>query len=326
MTQRIARSTLRALCAAVLAAGALAVAPGVAHAGIRPPEPVGAGRVTGPATVATSRGRLAPGQAVTVQATLTCRVAEGFSRVSQGALYRLADSNPLGGANTMTELKQVGTGWTGSTFAWTGAGGDGVLYALTWAGELKWYRYASSTSTWRSGSGAVVGRGFTPKTKILNIALGGDGRFYVVMADGRLVVFRHTGRLTGAATWANAAGWPIGTGWTGNEIIIPNGDGTVYRQYQGVLYWYRHTDPALGAVTWKARKTIGSGWKFYDVLPAGGGVIYATEGGTGVVRQYRHTDPVNGAATWASSLGVVKLTARPDSFGIGIDPLACTLA
>lgn len=324
MTQRTARPALRAFCAAVLTAGALAAAPGVANAGIRPTEPVGQSDVARPGKVATAGSGKTSAQAVTVQATQTCRAAEGFSRVTAGALYRLVDSNPLGGANTMTEQRQVGTGWNGSTFAWTATGGDGVVYALTWAGDLKWYRYASSTTSWRSGSGAVIGRGFTPKTRIINIALGGDGRFYVVKANGALVVYRHTGRLTGAGTWANAGGWTIGTGWTGNEILVPNGDGTLYRQYQGALYWYRHSDPALGAVTWQPRRTIGSGWKFYDVLSAGGGVIYATEGGTGVVRQYRHTDPAGGANTWASSGGVVKMTARPDSFGIGIDPLACT--
>lgn len=286
----------------------------------------------GAGTVATSGVRASAGGVRTASAgvraaalpTVTCRAAEGFSRLTSGPLFRLSDSAPLGAANTMTELGQVGSGWTGTTFAWIGSGGDGVVYGLTWAGEIKWYRYNPGTSSWRPGSGTVIGRGFTPKTKVVNISLGGDGRFYIVRSTGELVIYRHTGRLTGAATWANSSGWKIGTGWTASEILIPNGDGTLYRQYQGALYWYRHTDPALGAVTWRARQTIGSGWKFYDVLPAGGGVLYATEGGSGTVRVYRHADPVGGTKVWAASTGVVKMTARPDSYGITVDPLACT--
>ncbi len=318
MSHRTAQRRLRGLAAAVLTVGLAVSVPAAAEATATPPSPVGG-----------STSRSAPRTyAVTAQAlaAVTCRAAEGFTRVNSGALYRLTDSAPTGAANTMSELGQVGSGWTGTAFAWVAAGGDGVVYGLTWTGDLKWYRYSTASSGWVAGSGRVVGRGFTPRTKMINIALGGDGRFYMVKTDGKLVLYRHTGRLTGAATWANPTGWTIGSGWTGNEIIIPNGDGTIYRQYQSALYWYRHTDPAAGAVTWSARRTIGSGWRFYDVLPAGAGVLYATQGGSGTVVVYRHGDPVGGSNGWAAATGVVKMTARPDSFGISVDPLACSLA
>jgi len=317
MSQRTARHGVRVLVAAALTAGLALSALAAADAAVTPPPPVGG-----------HAGRTAPRTyAVTAQAmaNVTCRAAEGFTRINSGALYRLNDSDPLGGANTMREVGQVGTGWTGSSFAWVGSGGDGVLYALTWSGDLRWYRYNAETSGWATGSGAVIGRGFTPRSKVINIALGGDGRFYIVRANGQLALYRHAGRLTGTISWANSGGWTIGSGWTGNEIIIPNGDGTVYRQYQSVLYWYRHSDPAAGAVTWQARKVVGSGWRFYDVLPAGAGVLYATQGGSGQVLVYRHGDPVGGANGWAATNGVVKLTARPDSFGIAVDPMACSL-
>ncbi|MBK6870988.1 MAG: hypothetical protein IPJ14_13730 [Kineosporiaceae bacterium] len=322
-TRRVARALGMAVATAAAAAVALATA-GSAGATPGPDATNRTGRTSIGSVGASGVPRLST---VTAQAlpSVTCRAAEGFSRITSGPLFRLSDSAPLGGANTMTELAQVGNGWTGSNFAWTAAGGDGAFYGLTWAGELKWYRYNAGTSSWRTGAGSIVGKGFIPKKKIINISLGGDGKFYVVFATGDLYLFQHTGRLTGAATWASAAGWKIGSGWTGSEIIIPNGDGTVYRQYQGVLYWYRHSDPALGAVTWQRKTAIGSGWKFYDVLSAGAGVLYATEGGTGQVRVYRHADPVGGTGVWATSQGVLKLTARPDSFGIGIDPLACSI-
>jgi hypothetical protein len=309
---------MRGLLAAVLTALLTAATAGVARADLRPPTPVGRYPVRSAPTLPSS---------VRAQAALSasCRTAEGFSRVNTGQLYRVTDTDPLGGAATMSEAGQIGSGFAGSTFAWIGSGGDGVLYALTWSGTLLWYRYDLANSRWLEAHGQVIGTGFTPRTRIINIAVGGDGWFYVVRSDGRLKLYQHLGRLDGSARWANPSGLLFGRGWTANEILAPNGDGTLYRQYQGYLYWYRHTDPADGPVTWTAGRRIGSGWRFYDLLPAGAGVLYATEGGSGAVKVYQHGDPVGGTAVWAQARGVAKMTARPDSFGITIDPLACSL-
>jgi hypothetical protein len=249
----------------------------------------------------------------------------GFSRTGAGALYALQDDAVLTGNGSLKEVGQAGRGWTGSAFAWTGTGGDGVVYALTWSGVLKWFRYDVTRKAWLSGSGRTIGSGLVPRTKIANISLGGDGDLYVVRTNGQLALYRHTGRLAGTASWATRGGSVIGTGWTGREIIVPNGDGTIYVQQGGKLYWMRHSDPASGPVTWSDKRLVGSGWRFYDLLPAGAGVIYATQGGTGDVVVYRHGDPLGGANVWASSTGLPKYTARPDSFGIVIDPLACTV-
>jgi hypothetical protein len=321
MSHRPAGTTgrvLRALLSGAVAAVLVATAAVSAEADVTSPDTVGDGR----AAASTPRAKSVRVQSL---AGVTCEPVAGFSRTDAGALYRVKDTNPLGGVGTMSELGQVGTGWGGNAFAWTAAGGDGVLYALTWSGDLKWYRYNNTTSGWRTGSGRVIGRGFIPNTRIVNISLGGDGSFYVVRANGQLAIYRHTGRLTGAATWARSTGWTIGAGWTGDEIIAPNGDGTVYRQYRGTLYWYRHTDPAAGAVTWRARKVIGAGWNFYDILSAGSGVLYATQDGTGEVLLYRHGDPVRGANGWAATRGVSKAMVRDDSYGIAVDPMACSL-
>jgi hypothetical protein len=164
-----------------------------------------------------------------------------------------------------------------------------------------------------------------PKTKIANISLGGDGEFYVVRTNGQLVIYKHTGRLTGQPSWASRTGWVIGSGWTGKEVLVPNGDGTLYVQQGGTLFWLRHSDPQAGRVTWSDKRLVGTGWRFYDLLPAGAGVIYATHGGTGDVVVYRHGDPVGGANLWANPVALPKYTARPDSYGVVIDPQACTL-
>jgi hypothetical protein len=236
----------------------------------------------------------------------------------------MTDTQVLGAANSMAEAGQVGAGW--GSFAWTGAGGDGVLYALTTAGKLVWYRFDSGTDSWMKGSGTVIGTGFTPGSKVVNIAVGASGWLYTVRSDGRLVVYQHTGRLTGTATWVNGGGYVIGSGWTGNELLAPQGDGTLYRQFAGVLYWFHHSDPSKGPVTWvnggkPAR--IGTGWRFYDLLALGSGVLLATSAPSGQVSVYQHSDPTGGSPTWGVT-GLKKYLARSDSFGIAVAPDTCS--
>jgi Tachylectin len=257
-------------------------------------------------------------------ATVTCGTADGFTRLSGGALYRLQDPTPLAGVNSLTETGLIGSGW--GSFAWTGSGGDGVLYALTSAGRLLWYRYDASTSAWAKGSGGLIGAGFTPGSKVINIAVGADGWIYTVRADGRLALYQHTGRLTGAATWANSGGYVMGAGWSGNELIAPQGGGTIYTQVSGSLYWFKHSDPRAGTVTWAngGRGTkIGSGWRFYDLLALGGGVLLATASPSGEVTLYQHADPAGGGQGWAVA-GLKKYQARSDSFGITMSPATCS--
>jgi len=264
-----------------------------------------------------------PTPAPTPGPAATCAPAEGFTRLSGGALYRLHDDQLLGGAATLAETGTVGSGW--GSFAWTGAGGDGVLYALTSTGALRWYRYDVATSSWAKGSGTVVGTGFTPGTKVVNIAVGARGWIYTVRTDGRLALYQHTGRLTGAPSWVNGAGFVLGSGWTGDELIAPTGDGTLYRQRGGELFWFRHGDPTAGPVTWAnagRAVRIGTGWRFYDLLALGGGVLLATAAPSGQVSLYRHADPAGGSPGWTVS-GLRKYQARADSFGVTVAPGTC---
>ncbi len=305
--------TVRTMITAVLAVAGTAVA-GVAPASAEVRRPVG-------------QASSAPAPRVTVARTMavgtaTCNAVQSFSRLETGPLYRFTDATPLQ-TTTMVNAGQAGSGWGG--FAWIGSGGDGVLYALTTTGDLRWYRYNVGGTTWYTGSGKIIGSGFTPITKVINVAVGANGDLYFVRTTGALVIYRHTGRLTGAATWANSGGYTIGSGWTGSEIIVPNGGGVVYRQVNGNLIWYKHSDPALGAVTWSKASTIGTGWRFYDLLSAGGGVLYATQGQTGQVLLYQHADPSGGTAVWNTARGVPKMVADARSFGITVDPNACSM-
>ena len=327
--RRVARPALRSAVAASLGGALLGAAVAA------PP----AGAVSGPrspTTVVSSGAPASRSFGVQASAAVTCGPVGAFRRTTPSyGLYRLVDTAPLSSTkDTMTETRQVGSGWRDRTFRWVASGGDGVVYALTWTGDLKWYRYDDDRSGWVSGSGRTVGTGFT-RRRVIAIALGAGGDFYVVRSDRKLVLYRHTGRLSGSPSWARPSGWVIGSGWMGEQVIIPNGDGTLYRQHGGKLSWYRHTDPASGPVTWSGPRTIGTGWTFYDVRSAGAGVLYAATESVGYantgmlseVQMYRHTDPLGGGPSWSSASGIRKFVGRWNTYGaIAIDPDSCTLS
>ncbi len=303
----MARSGLRALLASSAALGlTLGLAPG-ALAAAPAPAP------------AANRPAIAPAVAGPV-----CTTVQGYLADLGGRLYRTADAQPLTGTSTLTHGAAIGRGWTSDDFAWVGSGGGGVVYGITWTGLLKWFKYDSGTSSWGAGGGTVVGSGFTPGKSMINIGLGEGGRFYVVRPNGDLYEYEHTGWATGARTWGSPRGDKVGTGWTDEEILVPVGDGSLYRQVAGKLLWYRHTDPASGPVTW-TRRTVGTGFRFYDIRSAGGGVLYATSARDGSVRMFAHLDPTGGTASWANPLGLLKGEIDdPDSHGLSVDPDSCS--
>jgi hypothetical protein len=68
---------------------------------------------------------------------------------------------------------------------------------------------------------------------------------------------------------------------------------------------------------------IGSGWRFYDLLALGGGVLLATSSPSGQVSVYAHRDPAGGGQGW-SVAGLKKYVARSDSYGVTMGPDTCT--
>ena len=249
-------------------------------------------------------------------ASVTCATATGFTAASTGALYHLRDGAVLTGTNTLSTAGLAGTGWSRRSFTWYGNGGDGVVYLITKTGDLKWYRYDAARSRWMPRSGTRIGTGWRLGTTFQDIEVSRDGTFYAVTPSGVLKIYRHLGRLTGSAGWRV---WTIGSGWRGPQVLAPNGDGTLYRQYGGALYWYRHTDPAAGPVSWQRSRVVGRGWRFADLIPAGGGLLYAVTS-SGAVRSYRNTGYRTGSATWDA---IRAKGSVPMALGTALDPYTC---
>jgi N,N-dimethylformamidase len=179
---------------------------------------------------------------------------------------------------------------------------EGVVYGVTTAGDLLWYRHLSGTGTanWANGGSAQqIGTGWSQFTQILT---GGDGVIYAVEPTGGLLWYQHLSR-TGDVQWANAGtGVQIGSGWNGFTRVFSGGGGVIYGiDSAGDLWWYEHLSNQ-GVPNWAnagAGQKVGAGWgHFINVFSGGNGVIYAIEPG-GNLLWYRHLSR-DGGAVWAN--------------------------
>ena len=218
---------------------------------------------------------------------------------------------------TLDAGRQIGVGW--ASFAHLVAGGDGILYALTPTGELRWCRdehrdgsNAPDGSTgWAPGSGATIRAGLPAFTHVLR---GRDGVLYAITPAGELLWYEDIARdgsnaPGGTSGWADGSGNQIGTGWSGFRHVVSGGGGVIYAVTEkGDLLWYRDdaqdgTNGPDASSGWDpgSGSRIGHGWDFLlHLLAADDGVLLACaarEYGPGL-RRYRDElrDGTNGVA------------------------------
>ena len=178
---------------------------------------------------------------------------------------------------------------------------EGVIYGITTAGDLLWYRHLSPTGSanWANeGNGQPIGWGWSQFTQVVT---GGNGVIYAVEPTGGLLWYHHTSR-TGDFTWAPDSGVQIDVGWNGFSRIFSGGGGVLYGiDPAGDLWWYEHLS-SLGLSEWAfdgEGQKVGSGWNnFINVFSGGNGVIYAIQP-DGTLLWYRHLSR-NGENVWAN--------------------------
>ncbi len=190
------------------------------------------------------------------------------------------------------------------------SGGQGVLYRLDAAGNLRWYRHqdpAAGAAVWTVPNfGAVVATGWTDVQAVVTMD---NGVFYVVRHDGTLLWYRHTGRETGLPTWIGPI--EVGNGFDQCAELFRGDLGVLYcARFGGDLQYWRHLDTLEGAPigpnSWIGGNIVGSGWgAFQHVWGTRGGVVYAIDN-SGQLRWYRHLGTQTGAYDWAvTSFGAV---------------------
>lgn len=140
----------------------------------------------------------------------------------------------------------------------------------------------------------------------------GDGDIYTIAKNGKLRWFQHTGRMTGADTWANfGAAKVVGDLATSNNLlngkVFSGDDGVIYTiTNSGKLLWSRHDGRFTGSQSWAnggKLTVIGTGWnKYTHVFSGGDGIIYAITK-DGKMLWFRHSGWLDGAKTWTKSSG-----------------------
>ena len=203
----------------------------------------------------------------------------------------------------------------GSDVAHVFAAGNGVIYAITDGGELRWcrhggYRVGGGLETWEPQNTGyrVVGHGWSG---VRHVFWGGNGVIYAVMPDGELRWYKHNGYPNGGGleTWEpqDAGHRVVGHGWGDVLHVFSAGDGIIYAVTpSGELRWYRHLGYLHGGgpATWEPQdtgyKVVGHGWQgVRHVFWGGNGLIYAVAA-DGTLRWYKHAgyETGGGLETW----------------------------
>ena len=178
---------------------------------------------------------------------------------------------------------------------------DGVVYAITTAGDLMWYRHLTrkGTADWVNGGvGQRIGWGWG---SFNHVVTGGNGVIYAVEPTGILRWYRHTS-LTGNFDWAADSRAQIDVGWDAFTRVFSGGGGVLYGiDPDGNLWWYEHQS-SQGLSEWafdSEGQQVGSGWgNFINVFSGGNGVIYAIQP-DGTLLWYRHLSR-SGEDVWAN--------------------------
>ena len=104
---------------------------------------------------------------------------------------------------------KIGNGWN---FKHIFAGDEGAIYAVTFEGDLLYYRHddflGGSPQWWEQG-GKKIGNGWN----FQHIFAGPEGAIYAVNANGELLFYKHFGYRDGSENWWPFGGAVIATGW-----------------------------------------------------------------------------------------------------------------
>ena len=167
---------------------------------------------------------------------------------------------------------------------------EGMVYAITTAGDLMWYRHRARAGTpdWvNDGIGQRIGWGWSGFTQVVT---GGNGVIYTVDPNGVLRWYHHTSR-TGEFAWAPNSGTQIDVGWNAFTRVFSGGGGVLYGiDPDGNLWWYEHLSlEGLSAWAFDGEgQLVDTGWNnFINVFSGGNGVIYAIQP-DGTLLWYQH--------------------------------------
>jgi outer membrane protein assembly factor BamB len=116
--------------------------------------------------------------------------------------------------------KVLGRGW--GDFKFVFAGGEGIIYAVTNNGDLRWYRnknFMAGVNEWEGPN--IVGNGWESFKMIFST---GEGMIYAMKPSGELVCYKHDGYSDGTKRWQ--APVQIAADWSDFIFVFPRMKGT----------------------------------------------------------------------------------------------------
>lgn len=219
-----------------------------------------------------------------------------------------------GGLEFTDERTIVDWHW-GETFKMF-SGDDGIIYVIDSTGRLYWFRHNNDFThklTFNQGVngkiGSLIGSGWQQYSHVFS---GGDGIIYAITKTGKMLWFRHTGRLDGSNKWASGSGRQVSRGWQGTKKVFSGDNGVIYSIMEtGRLRWHKHLGRLTGTDNWVNKgihQVVGFNWqRFPQVFSTNDGIIYAVTT-SGDLLWHRHSGWLTGKAEWV--LGSGKMIAK----------------
>jgi len=129
---------------------------------------------------------------------------------------------------------------------WLLGDGDGVIYAISRAGDLFYFRHGGDTDTnWISATGVLIGTNWNYKL----VVPGRNGALYGISHDGTIYYNRDLAR-DGTVNWAYPTNVNIGNGWGRFQHVVSTGNGHLYGVEASGAVFYYHVSVAAGVADW----------------------------------------------------------------------------
>ncbi len=234
--------------------------------------------------------------------TLTWSLHQGFR----------AGIGPQSGPESVrawSDTRIVGRGWGNYTNVFSGGGG--IIYAITQAGKLLWFRHIDYTNGVKAFEGPrEVGSDWNTYRHVFS---GGNGILYAITQDGSLLWFRHIDYANGVKAFEGPK--VVGRGWGNFKNVFSTGDGIIYAITEdGKLQWRKYNGYLTGGGydTWQGPTEIATGWggfrSVFALLPGSSGVPNPTSH-AGTATQVYQSDTI--AARDRASAEALKSAAPP---------------
>jgi hypothetical protein len=206
--------------------------------------------------------------------------------------------------NQWSQPVTIGNGWF---YKQVVSGGNGVLFAITEAGDLFYFKFLglrNGKPVWANPKGQKIGNGWIFRGVFSN----GKGGIFAITDNYDLMYYRYLGMNDGSNNWSGAP-VKVGNGWKYRRVFAGDNGAILAVTDSGDLLYYKFggvTPPTAAQAStgiWPVSAVrIGNGWNFRDVFAGQGGAIFAVKE-NGDLLFYKLLSVTNNTGNWAPDPG-----------------------